>query len=82
MDRFLTGIFKRTAGYAARSLGRGRRDYRRVYREFSQLVPIPYGQTDPKNRYAIHAYDMFDEMLAVDTVQIAQLVLKNACFSK
>lgn len=156
MDRFLTGIFKRTAGYAARSLGRGRRDYRRVYREFSQLVPVPYGsealkglsrrrlekvffqdlleafhrlcqeaypepsrragmirrtalfvidacwtrhldalaqlkqgaalqaygQTDPKNRYAIHAYDMFDEMLAVDTVQIAQLVLKNACFSK
>ena len=36
-----------------------------------------YAQTDPKNEYAIHVYDMLDEMLALATLQIAKMVLGN-----
>ena len=37
-----------------------------------------YAQTDPKNIYAIHAYDMFDEMLVIDTLSIVKTVLSMA----
>ena len=37
-----------------------------------------YAQTDPKNEYAIHAYDMFDEMLVIDTLSIVKTVLSMA----